>query len=75
MQAPRFEEMTTQGFSGAKTQRFYKSQMPDSKIDGARLLMDRLDRLLWKQKSKFVEKLRVNILPHPLKAALAERKN
>ena len=47
--------------------------MPDSKIDGARLLVDRLDRLLWKQKNKFIDKLRVNILPHPLKAALAER--
>ena len=65
--------MSSIGLSGAKTQRFYKNKMRDSKIDAAELLVDRLDRLLWKQKSKFVDKLRVNNLPHPLKTALAER--
>ena len=65
--------MSSYGLSGAKTQRFYKNKIRDSKIDAAELLVDRLDRLLWKQKSKFVDKLRVNNLPHPLKTALAER--
>ena len=47
--------------------------MRDSKLDAAELLVDRLDRLMWKQKNKFIDKLRVNNLPHPLKTALAER--
>lgn len=43
VRAPRFDEVSVYGFSGAKTQRYYgHGRVSESKLDGAKLLEDRL---------------------------------
>ena len=75
VRAPRFDEVSGYGFSGAKTQRYYgHGRVPASKLDGAKLLEDRLQRLVHKQMRGFVDILRSKGLPQPLKAALADRR-
>ena len=73
VRAPRFDEVSVYGSSGAKTQRYY-GRVSDSKLDGAKLLEDRLQRLVLKQQRSFLDQLHSRNLPQPLKVALAERK-